>query len=87
MSKKINYPLYEVQPFSSVKEMIELCKSTGTTIVIVTHNMGVASAMADYIAVMQKGVLKEFGTRDQIIENPQNDYTKNLLSVVPELED
>ena len=70
-----------------VKEMIELCKSTGTTIVIVTHNMGVASAMADYIAVMQKGVLKEFGTRDQIIENPQNDYTKNLLSVVPELED
>ena len=70
-----------------VKEMIELCKSTGTTIVIVTHNMGVASAMADYIAVMQKGVLKEFGIRDQIIENPQNDYTKNLLSVVPELED
>ena len=43
--------------------------------------------MADYIAVMQKGVLKEFGIRDQIIENPQNDYTKNLLSVVPELED
>ena len=41
--------------------------------------------MADYIAVMQHGRLKEFGTREQVILHPQDDYTKKLLAVVPEL--
>ena len=69
-----------------VQEMLNLRESMGTAIVIVTHNMGVASRMADYIAVMKKGELMEFGTRDQIIHHPQSEYTKMLLSVVPELE-
>lgn len=70
-----------------VQEMMKLRDELGTSIVIVTHNMGVASRMADYIAVMCKGELMEFGTRNQIIESPQSDYTKMLLSVVPELEE
>lgn len=69
-----------------VQEMLNLRKELGTAIVIVTHNMGVASRMADYIAVMQHGELMEFGTRDQVINNPQSAYAKHLLSVVPELE-
>lgn len=70
-----------------VQEMLNMRDELGTAIVIVTHNMGVASRMADYIAVMQHGNLMEFGTRDQVIETPQNEYTRRLLSVVPELED
>ena len=68
------------------RAQLNLRESMGTAIVIVTHNMGVASRMADYIAVMKKGELMEFGTRDQIIHHPQSEYTKMLLSVVPELE-
>lgn len=70
-----------------VQEMINLRNEMGTSIVIVTHNMGVASRMADYIVVMRHGKLMEFGTRDQIIYRPQSEYTKMLLSVVPELEE
>lgn len=69
-----------------VKQMMDLRDTTGMAIVIVTHNMGVASKMADYIAVMQNGELKEFGTREQVIYHPENDYTKKLLTVVPKLQ-
>lgn len=70
-----------------VQEMISLRDELGTSIIIVTHNMGVAFRMADYIAVMYNGELMEFGTRDQVIESPKSDYTKMLLSVVPELKE
>ena len=69
-----------------VQEMLNLRSELGTAIIIVTHNMGVASRMADYIAVMQYGRLREFGTRDEVILNPADNYTKHLLAVVPELE-
>ncbi len=69
-----------------VQEMLDLRDTMGTAIVIVTHNMGVASRMADAIAVMQHGNLVEFGSREAVIEHPRNEYTKHLLSVVPELE-
>ena len=69
-----------------VKQMMDLRDKMGTAIVIVTHNMGVASKMADYIAVMQNGELKEIGTREQVIYHPENDYTKKLLTVVPKLQ-
>lgn len=70
-----------------VHEMMTLREELGTSIIIVTHNMGVASRMADYIAVMREGELMEFGTRDQVIETPKSDYTKTLLSVVPDLKE
>ena len=69
-----------------VKQMMDLREKTGTAIVIVTHNMGVASRMADDIAVMKDGELKEFGTREQVIYHPVDDYTKKLLRVVPRLQ-
>lgn len=69
-----------------VQEMLNMRDVLGTAIIIVTHNMGVASKMADYIAVMRHGKLVEFGARVQVIEHPQHEYTKNLLSVVPKLE-
>ena len=59
----------------------------GTSIIFVTHNMGVASYMADRIAVMEHGRLVELGQRDQVIRSPQAEYTKKLLAAVPELEE
>ncbi len=69
-----------------VQEILNLRQEYGTSVVMVTHNMGVASRISDYIAVMKSGHLMEFGPRDQVIMHPQSDYTKMLLSVVPELE-
>ncbi len=69
-----------------VRQMAELRKNFNTSIVLVTHNLGVAAYMCDKIGVMQEGRLVEWGTKDQVINNPRNKYTMELLSAVPELE-
>ncbi|WP_160676427.1 ABC transporter ATP-binding protein [Clostridium sp. C8-1-8] len=68
-----------------VRQMMELRNSFDTTILIVTHNMGVAAYMCDRIGVMFKGELVEYGTKDQVVSFPKSEYTRSLLSAVPEL--
>ena len=69
-----------------VRLLIDMRDRFGSTVIIVTHNIGVASYMADYIAVMHEGRLVEMGTRDEIIEAPKEAYTKMLISSVPDME-
>lgn len=69
-----------------VNILMDLRKNQGTTILFVTHNLGVAAYVADYIAVMYQGMLVEMGTRDEIISHPQKAYTKMLISSVPNME-
>lgn len=69
-----------------VEQIKELKEKMNTTVVMVTHNMGVASYLADKIAVMKEGELVEFGTREQVIFNPKQEYTKLLLDSVPTLQ-
>src|SRR5690606_34898320 len=54
-----------------------------TGILLITHNMGVVADMADRVAVMFKGDLVEQGTVEEVLLNPQHDYTKTLLGSVP----
>ena len=68
-----------------VDEMLKLRKMFGTSIIIVTHDIGVVSAMADTVLVLKDGKAMEYGTAKQVLENPQNEYTKKLLSAVPKL--
>ncbi|KJL40018.1 Glutathione import ATP-binding protein GsiA [Microbacterium terrae] len=49
----------------------------------VTHDLAVVDLLADRIAVMQHGKIVEQGSKEQILRNPQNDYTKRLISAVP----
>ena len=53
--------------------------------IIVTHNIGVASYMADKLMVMAGGKVVEYGSTAQVIEKPKADYTKTLLASVPEI--
>ncbi len=50
----------------------------------ISHDMAVIQHVCKRIAVMYKGKIVEAGTREEIIENPQHDYTRSLLSAVPE---
>lgn len=68
-----------------VEEMLNVREVFGTAIIIVTHDIGVVSAMADSILVLQNGNVMEYGKAKDVLENPQNDYTKKLLSAVPRL--
>jgi peptide/nickel transport system ATP-binding protein len=49
----------------------------------ITHDLAVVDILSHRIAVMRDGRLVEVGTRDQILKNPIEEYTKNLISAVP----
>ena len=69
-----------------VMQMLELSREHNSAIVMVTHNLGVAAYMSDYIIVMKKGRVVDAGTPQEILENPSNEYTKQLKDAVPTLE-
>ena len=68
-----------------VEEMLRVRDTFGTAIILVTHDIGVVSAMADTVLVLQNGNVMEYGKAKDVLENPQNDYTRKLLSAVPRL--
>jgi len=63
----------------------ELQDSLGVSYLFVTHNIGVVAYLADKVAVMNAGEIVEMGDASQILNNPQDVYTKTLLSAVPKL--
>jgi peptide/nickel transport system ATP-binding protein len=63
----------------------ELQDSLGVSYLFVTHNIGVVAYLADRVAVMNAGEIVEMGDASQILNNPQDAYTKTLLSAVPKL--
>lgn len=65
-----------------IKELKRIRENFKTAIILVTHNMGVASYISDKIAVMKNGEIIEFGDKEQIIKNPQREYTKSLLNAI-----
>lgn len=68
-----------------VGEMMALRENFGTSIIMITHNLGVAAYMSDKIVVMQHGKVVDMGTRDEVMNHPSSDYTKKLLAAVPEM--
>ncbi len=65
-----------------VNEVLETMKSlahTGLTMIIVTHEMEFARDVSDRVIFMDKGVIAEEGTAEQIFTNPQKERTKEFL--------
>ncbi|MBC8719532.1 ABC transporter ATP-binding protein [Ochrobactrum sp. Marseille-Q0166] len=63
-----------------------LVQADGMTLIFITHDIALASNLADRIAVFRHGELVESGLAREIITNPQSDYTKALIAAVPVLE-
>lgn len=59
----------------------------GTSIILITHDLGVVAGMCDQVLVMKDGVIVERGTTAEIFENPQHPYTLKLLHALPRLDD
>ena len=68
-----------------IEEMLHLRELFGTAIILVTHDIGVVSAMADTVLVLKDGQIMEFGTAQQVLRDPQDAYTRTLLAAVPKL--
>ncbi len=63
----------------------DLRDQLGMTILFITHDIGQACYLADQVLVMEHGVMVEQGPTDQVIFDPQHEYTRRLLADVPKL--
>ena len=61
----------------------EIQKKQQFATLFVSHDLAVVDLLSDHIAVMQHGVIVEQGSKDQILRNPQQEYTKRLIAAVP----
>ncbi|MBW1976038.1 MAG: ABC transporter ATP-binding protein [Deltaproteobacteria bacterium] len=69
---------------AAVLDLVEELKSEfGTSIIFITHNLGVVARVSDSICVMYAGEIVERGHVGQIFENPAHPYTRGLLRCVP----
>ena len=68
-----------------VEEMLLMRKEYGTAMIVVTHNIGVVEKMADKVLVLKNGKVREYGKTAQVLTDPEDPYTKELMSSVPRL--
>lgn len=66
--------------------MKEIQKNSQTSIIFITHDLGVVANIADRVAVMYAGQIVEYGTVNDIFYNPKHPYTWGLLGSMPDLD-
>ena len=60
-----------------IRQIVDVRNEFNAAVIIVTHNLGVASYMSNKIIVMKNGHIVESGSREEVIGKPQHSYTKN----------
>ncbi|MER9835288.1 ABC transporter ATP-binding protein [Mesorhizobium sp. M0145] len=63
----------------------DLQREHGTSVILITHDMGVVAEMADRVIIMRDGRMVEQGRAADIFNRPQADYTRELLAAVPRI--
>lgn len=69
-----------------IELMKEIQRNSNTSIIFITHDLGVVANVADYVAVMYAGQIVEYGTANEIFYNPRHPYTWGLLGSMPDLD-
>lgn len=60
-----------------------MAQDAGTAVLLITHNMGLVAQYTNRVAVMYQGRIVETGKSRDVIENPQDSYTKKLIAAIP----
>ena len=69
---------------AQILELIRnLAATTGTAVLLITHDFGVVNVVADRVAVMYAGQIVEEGTREELLSKPRHPYTQGLLRSIP----
>ena len=63
----------------------ELKEKTGTSVIMITHDLGVISEIADEVLIMYAGEIVEYAPKTQLFQNPLHPYTQGLIACVPKL--
>ena len=73
---------------AQVLEMIKALKEKfNTSMILITHDLGVVAETCDKVAIVYAGEIVEYGSRDQIFRNPAHPYTRGLFASLPRLDD
>lgn len=75
----------DVSVQASILKLLQELQQQGVTLLFVTHNLGVVRAIADRVAVLQKGKIVEIGETEQLLTCPKHIYTQTLVSHAPSL--
>ena len=67
--------------------MKKLCREQGTSIILITHNMGVVAEICDYVYVMYAGKVMEQAETVELFEHTEHPYTAGLLKSIPRLDE
>ena len=62
----------------------KLRERLGTSMLLITHDISVASFLADYVAIMFRGSVVEYGRKFEVLERPLHPYTQTLLALTPD---
>lgn len=68
-----------------IKLFMNMRDDYGTSVIFITHDLGLAYYVSDRILVMYKGRIVDEGKPDELLKNPKHEYTINLVSSVPTL--
>ncbi len=68
-----------------IDQLKDLKARLGMAIILITHNFGIISGIADRVAVMFRGKIVEYGDTRTVLSNPQHPYTKALIQCIPQL--
>ena len=65
--------------------MRDLRRELGLAILLIAHDLSVVRNVCDRVCVMHRGLFEDVGPAETVFDNPQSDYTKNLLAAVPDV--
>jgi oligopeptide/dipeptide ABC transporter ATP-binding protein len=72
---------------AQILSLLESIRDTkGTSILLITHNLGIVALVCDRVAVMYAGRLVEIGPTPRVLSNPLHPYTKALMNAIPRID-
>lgn len=77
----------DVSVQAQILELLKkLCRGRGTSIILITHDMGVISETADRVGVLYSGRLAEIGSTNQVLKSSKHPYTQGLVASTPKID-
>ena len=77
----------DVSVQAQILELLKkLCRGRGTSIILITHDMGVISETADRVGVLYSGRLAEIGSTNQVLRSSKHPYTQGLVASTPKID-
>ena len=71
---------------AQVLELMKELNSKDTSMILITHDLGVVAEMCDEVAIVYAGQILEIGSKEQIYDHPMHPYTRGLFDAIPQLD-